>query len=61
MAAEYWVNFDDGKMIVIHSADARSFKKKDVRTAYIKARKKAEAKHQKTNAPAKVINVRCVG
>lgn len=61
MSAEYWVNFSDGKMVAVHSADARSFKKADVRTAYVKARKRAEAKHHKTNPAAKVVNVRCVG
>jgi hypothetical protein len=61
MSAEYWINFDDGKMVVVHSADARSLKQKDIRASYVNARKKAEAKHHKTNATAKVVNVRCVG
>jgi hypothetical protein len=56
MAAMYMVKMDDGRSVMVYSADAKSFKKRDVRTAYIKARKKAEAKYQ-----GKAVSVRCVG
>ena len=59
--ATYWVNFDDGAMVSVESADTRSFKKRDVRVAYVKARKKAEARRRKINPKARAVNVRCVG
>lgn len=65
MAAMYVVDFDDGRYEMVYSADSKSLKKKDVRFAYVKARKKGEAKHAKATPGgklvAKVVNVRCVG
>jgi hypothetical protein len=61
MSAMYWADFNDGTYITVFSADTKSFKTKDVRAAYRKARKKAEAKRRKTNPQARVTKIRCVG
>jgi hypothetical protein len=61
MSAQYMVRFNDGATEWVYSADARSFKKRDVRTAYVKARRKAEAKRHKVNPAAKAVECRCVG
>ncbi len=61
MSAQYLVTFNDGHCEWIHSADAKSFKRRDIRAAYIKAREKAEAKRRKTDPSAKATGVRCVG
>lgn len=65
MSAMFWVTFDNGTMLTVYSADAKSMKAKDVRASYAKARKKGEAKYRKhaprSTAGARVTNVRCVG
>jgi hypothetical protein len=62
------VYFDDGRAVIVHSADAKSFKRRDLIVAHVKARKKAEAKVKRgindVSAPcsaAKPIEVRCIG
>jgi len=46
----------------LSSADARSFKKSDIRAARIKAREKAKARwFKKTGERARVTYIRCVG
>jgi hypothetical protein len=61
MSAVYWVRFDNGQMLSVSSADARSMKRADLRAAYRKARDKAKVKMAKTDRAAKVIAVNCVG
>ncbi len=61
MSAMYWVDFSDGSYATVYAADAKSFKPKDVRAAYVNARKRAEAKRRKVNPKAKATSVRCVG
>lgn len=67
MAAMYQVTFSDGGCEWVHSADAKSFKRADVRASYVKARKKGEAKHAKAMHLPKLpktvraTGVRCVG
>lgn len=65
MAAIYWVDFDDGSMVSVNSADTKSFKKSDVRASYRKAVAKAKAKLAKQKGvkrlACKVVNARCVG
>ena len=64
MAAMYWVTFETPvgqETVSVNSPDARSFKKADLRTAYRKAREKAEAKLAKQGLKGRVLAVRCVG
>lgn len=63
MAATYWVTFDCGSMLSIDAADAKSFKRADVRAAYKNAAKRAKVRlsKQKPGTKSKVTNVRCVG
>lgn len=63
MAAMFWVDFADGTLVTVHSADAKSMKARDLRASYTKARNKARAKYAKTHAgdKGKVQRVRCVG
>lgn len=62
MAAMYRVNFADGASVVVHSADAKSFKARDVKAALRKARLKAEAKQKRAGIAKPVaVDVRCIG
>jgi hypothetical protein len=67
MAAQYRVDFTDGHSQYVFSADSKSMKRKDVRVAYVKARKKGEAKHAKflrlpkLPKDVRARNVMCVG
>jgi hypothetical protein len=61
MSAVYWVRFDNGQMLSVSSADARSMKRADLRAATRKAAEKAKAKMAKTDRKAKVVTVNCVG
>lgn len=63
MAAIYWVHFDDGHVVSVNSADARSNKTLALRKAYRKAADKAKKKHAREfpGKRAKVTRVACVG
>lgn len=61
MAAIFWVTFDNGDLVSVSSADAKSMKRADLRAASRKAVGKAKAKLAKRNVKAKVTSCRCVG
>ena len=62
MSATYHVKFENGEVLYIGAADAKSFKKKDVRSAYANARKRAEARYLKRHGKkVRAVDVRCVG
>lgn len=62
MSAMYRVSFENGSSVVVHSADARSMKTKDVRASYTKARKKAQTTlAKKGGGHPTVTGVACIG
>jgi hypothetical protein len=61
MSAMFWVKFDNGDLVCVSSADARSMRRVDINAAIRKAVKKAKAKQAKIGRPAKVVSCRCVG
>ena len=61
MSTIYWVNFDDGALVSVASADAKSRRAKHLLFAYRRARQKATTIRRKTNPKARAVKVRCVG
>jgi hypothetical protein len=61
MAAIFWVTFDNGQMVSVSSADAKSMKRRDLRVATRKAISKAKAKLARSGIKAKPTSCRCVG
>lgn len=61
MASMYRVIFNDGTSLIVHSADARTMKRRDLTAALTKARKKGEVRRQRVNPQAKAVRVNCVG
>ena len=67
MTAMYRVTFDKpvaslgATSIVVHSADAKSMKRKDLTAALVRARKKAEARVDAKRIGARATKIDCIG
>jgi hypothetical protein len=61
MSAMFWVRFENGEHLTVHSADAKSMKRVDLRAATRKAVAKAKAKLARRGVKSKVVECRCVG
>jgi hypothetical protein len=62
MSAMFWVKFDNGDLVCVSSADAKSLiKQANLVLAKRKAIKKAKAKQAKSGRPSKAVSCRCVG
>lgn len=61
MAAMFHVRFENGHHMLVHSADAKSMKRADLRAATRGAVKKAKAKLARTGIKSPCVECRCVG